>query len=186
MINGTHTTEGIFMDLNTHTMEARKVMQLEDPHDPIYSLSQGNTQHLSNGHTVMGYGSTPKIKEYSANGTCVFTAQFGPPDVVASYRGYRVPWVGLPKTAPDAFACVDRASNQTNVYMSWNGATEHKVWKVSGGRTRGALLPVAEAVKTGFETVAVAKGGLEFVQVEAEGMGIKPGVSRVVPVKSQC
>ncbi|KAL5356150.1 ASST-domain-containing protein [Aspergillus floccosus] len=184
--NGTHHTEGIYLDVNTHTWEVRAVHQLDDPSDKIYSTSQGNLQHLPNSHSIIGYGSNPKIKEYSANGTCVMTAQFGPDNVVSSYRGYRFPWVGTPNTLPDLFACVDRGLNQTNVYMSWNGATEHRVWKVSGGATRDALRPVTEARKTGFETLAVAKGALMFVQVEAQGIGIEPGVSRVVAVKSRC
>ncbi|GAB1213999.1 hypothetical protein ATERTT37_003155 [Aspergillus terreus] len=184
--NGTHHTEGLYLDVNTRSREVRAVRQLADPNDEIYSTSQGNLQHLPNGHSIMGYGSIPKIKEYSANGTCVLTAQFGPDDVVSSYRGYRFPWVGTPGTPPDVVACLDRVQNQTNVYMSWNGATEHRVWKVFGGAHRDALRPVAEARKTGFETLAVAKGALEFVQVEAQGMGISPGVSRVVSVERQC
>ncbi|KAL4891458.1 ASST-domain-containing protein [Aspergillus ambiguus] len=184
--NGTHHTEGIYMDVNTYTREVRPLLLLDDPKDEIYATSQGNVQRLPNGHSIMGYGSNPKIKEYSANGTCVMTAQFGPNEVVASYRGYRYPWVGTPNTAPDAFACVDRIHNQTNIYMSWNGATEHNVWRVSGGVTRDALRPVADARRTGFETVAIAKGALAFVQAEAQGMGIKPGVSQVVPVRTHC
>ncbi|KAF9885572.1 hypothetical protein FE257_012778 [Aspergillus nanangensis] len=181
--NGTHPTEGIYMDINELTREVRVVRQLEDPADPIYATSQGSTQHLPNGHSVMGYGAIPKIKEYSANGSVVLTAQFGPDNVVASYRGYKFPWVGAPNTVPDVVACVDRKGNQTNVYMSWNGATEHQLWKVEGGLTRDNLRGVGEVRKTGFETVAKVKGGIEWVQAEAVGMGIENGVSRVVAVK---
>jgi hypothetical protein len=134
----------------------------------------------------MGYGSNPKIKEYNANGTCVMTAQFGEDSVVSSYRAYRHPWVGIPNTAPDVFSCADVSRNMTNVYMSWNGATEHQQWTVFGGVTRSSLPPVAVAGKTGFETVTSVKGSLNYVRVEAHGRGIETGFSKTVRVLTQC
>lgn len=141
---------------------------------------------LPTDHVLMGYGSNPKIKEYNTNGTCVMTAQFGFDDVVASYRAYRFPWVGVFDTLPDVFSCIDPDGNKTNVYMSWNGATEHKQWKVFGGATRSSLSPVTVTRKTGFETVASIKGRLGYVRVEAHGLGIQKGVSKIVPVKTRC
>lgn len=79
------------------------------------------------------------------------TAQFGFDDVFASYRAYRSPWVGVPETPPDVFSCIEQGGNNTNVYMSWNGATEHREWKVFGGATRLYPSPVAAIQKTGFE-----------------------------------
>jgi hypothetical protein len=184
--NGTHHTEGMFLKVNLATREVSSLRTLHDPKDEIYSPSQGNTQLLPGDHALMGYGSNPKVKEYNGNGTCVMTAQFGEDGVVASYRAYRSPWVGVPTTAPDVFSCVDNSHNNTNVFMSWNGATEHTQWKVFGGSTQKDLRPVSVARKTGFETVATAKGALKYVRVEAHGLGIELGLSKVVTVDSQC
>ena len=184
--NGTHHTEGILMNVNLATREVSLVQTLHDSRDEIFSTSQGNTQLLPGNHAIMGYGSNPKIKEYNPNGTCVMTAQFGLDAVVASYRAYRSPWVGVPKTLPDVFSCIEQGRSKTNVYMSWNGATEHKMWKVFGGANASDLSPVAAVRKTGFETVASIKGKLGYVQVEAHGLGIEKGVSKVVSVKGRC
>lgn len=184
--NGTHYTEGMFMNVNLAKNEVSSVRALHDPSDEIYALSQGNTQLLPGGHAIMGYGSNPKIKEYNANGTCVMTAQFGEDGVIASYRAYRSPWVGIPTTAPDVFSCVDQSQNKTNVFMSWNGATEHKQWKIFGGTNHTDLSPVSVARSTGFETSVSVQAGLKYVRVEAHGRGIEKGVSKVVAVEHAC
>ncbi|CAG8380198.1 unnamed protein product [Penicillium salamii] len=184
--NGTHFTEGMLIYVNLATREASSLKTLHDPKDEIYAVSQGNTQILPGNHAIMGYGSNPKIKEYNANGTCVMTAQFGEDGVVASYRAYRSPWVGIPITSPDVASCFDQAHNKTNVFMSWNGATENQNWKIFGGHTRGELRPVSVVRKTGFETTASVAGGLKFVRVEAHGRGIEKGISKVISVEKMC
>ncbi|KAJ5860403.1 uncharacterized protein N7529_007713 [Penicillium soppii] len=184
--NGTHHTEGIFLNVNLATHEVSFLRTLQDPEDEIYSLSQGSTQLLAKGHALIGYGSNPKIKEYNENGTCIMTAQFGEDGVVASYRAYRSPWVGVPTTAPEVFSCVDKAHNVTKVFMSWNGATEHKQWKIFGGASRQDLQPILIAHKTGFETTVSVNGTLKYVRVEAHGLDIEMGASKVVDVKNHC
>lgn len=78
------------MTVNDKLKTATLSQELIDPHDAIYAASQGNTQLLDDGHAIMGCGSTPKIKEYDADGSCVMTAQFGKEDGdVFSYRAYR-------------------------------------------------------------------------------------------------
>lgn len=184
--NGTQHTEGMFMNVDLATNDVSSLRVLSDPKDEIYALSQGNTQLLPEGHAIMGYGSNPKIKEYNANGTCVMTAQFGEDGVIASYRAYRSPWVGIPTSAPDVFSCIDQSQNKTNVFMSWNGATEHKQWKIFGGLGRADLHPVSVTRRTGFETSASVQAGLKYIRVEAHGRGIEKGVSRVVAVENAC
>mgnify|MGYP001658243669 CR=1 FL=1 len=184
--NGTDHTEGIFMNVNLDTKSVTPLRLLDDPRDEIFSTSQGAVQALPENHVLMGYGSNPKIKEYNADGSCVMTAQFGEDSVVSSYRAYRYPWVGIPNTAPDVFSCIDASHNTTNVYMSWNGATEHQQWHVFGGVTQNGLPWVGVTPKTGFETMTSVKGGLKYVRVEAHGHGIKAGVSKTVRVQTQC
>ncbi|KAJ6143151.1 hypothetical protein N7471_002604 [Penicillium samsonianum] len=105
--NGTDHTEGILMNVNLATREVSLLQTLHDQRDEIFSTSQGNIQLLPTDHVLMGYESNPKIHEYNTNGTCVMIAQFGFDDIVASYRAYRFPWVGVPDTLPDVFSCID-------------------------------------------------------------------------------
>ncbi|KAF9869410.1 hypothetical protein CkaCkLH20_13127 [Colletotrichum karsti] len=184
--SGINQTSGIFLNVNTATWEATMTKELIDENDTIFAVSQGNVQVLNDGtgHVVMGYGSTPKIKEFNADGECVFTAQFGEDKLVQSYRNYRLPWVGKPYYAPKAFAC--SSGNQTEVYMSWNGATENKKWTVFGGDAKDALIEKVTVDKSGFETKATFNGAAQYVRVETAGEGIETGVSDVIAVDTQC
>ncbi|KAK6217140.1 hypothetical protein QIS74_07254 [Colletotrichum tabaci] len=185
--SGVNEASGILLTVNTATWEATLQRELIDPSDAIFAVSQGNVQVLDDGsgHVVVGYGSTPKIKEFDAAGECVFTAQFGADRLVQSYRGHRYPWVGRPHYAPKAFAC-GAGNNRTEVYMSWNGATENERWTVFGGASEDALEEKAAVDKTGFETKASFAGSARFVRVESSGEGIETGVSEVVAVQAQC
>lgn len=183
---GEQQTAGIYMEVDEEKMTATLLQEYMDPNDPVYAASQGNTQVLDDGHVIMGCGSTSKIKEYEADGTPVMTAQFGPGDGnIFSYRAYRQQWVGLPKTDPSAFACFNKSQNQTLVYMSWNGATEHKLWNVYAGEDEQHLFVAAEAKRSGFETLAKVPGQPAYVRAEAKGLGVS-GVSSVVEVASNC
>ncbi|KAI1336645.1 ASST-domain-containing protein [Xylariaceae sp. FL0016] len=184
---GEKQTEGIILTLDTAAMTASLDQSFLDASDPVYSASQGSTQVLDDGHVVMGYGSTSKIREYAVDGTPVMTAQFGHGDgSTYSYRAYRLPWVGRPQTAPDVLACFNTARNTTDVYMSWNGATEHKSWKVFTGATESALTLSAHVARTGFETSARVLGQASYVRVEAQGSNVTAGVSSVVEAQSGC
>ncbi|KAI0592838.1 Arylsulfotransferase-domain-containing protein [Biscogniauxia sp. FL1348] len=165
VVAGVEQTSGIFLTIDTEAMTATLDKEYIDPHDPAYSVSQGNTQLLDNGHVVMGYGSVPTVREYT-DGATAMTAKFGPADgSVFSYRVYRLP-------------------NTTLVYMSWNGATEHTRWRVFAAP--GNQTVAAQVTKTGFETVATIPGRAAYVRVEAEGFGFGPGVSEVVAVRGSC
>ncbi|KAI0470021.1 ASST-domain-containing protein [Xylariaceae sp. FL0804] len=181
IVSGIDQTKGLIMTLDTSSMTASLNRTFTDPGDPVYAVSQGNVQQLDDGHVVMGYGSTPKIREYSADGTPVMTAQFGGGDGnVFSYRAYRLPWVGRPRTSPDVFASVDAERDVISVYMSWNGATEHMAWRIFAGDDKSNLKLVAQVGKSGFETVATVPGKAAFVQVEALGPNATLGISHVV------
>ncbi|KAI0017067.1 ASST-domain-containing protein [Xylariomycetidae sp. FL0641] len=187
VVSGVDQTTGIIMTVDTSTMTVRQDQLLLDDADPVYASSQGSLQVLPNGHSVMGYGSTSKIREYAPNGTAVMTAQFGPgDDNIFSYRAYRQPWIGRPKTAPAVFACGSDARNQTMVYMSWNGATEHREWKVFAGESEKNLELAALVSRKGFETTTKLPGRPQYVRVEARGDGIEAGVSDIVSSMSSC
>lgn len=176
------------MTVNTETMTATLDQEYVNPQDSVYAISQGNVQLLDDGHVVMGYGSTPKIREFSPDGSTVMTAQFGPGDgLLFSYRAYRLPWVGHPTEPPNVFACIDQLSNKTMVYMSWLGATEHEAWKVYTGSSISSLTLAAHVKRAGFETMASIPGHqAPLIRVEAEEMGVTSGVSPIVSPRNSC
>ncbi|KAI2779254.1 ASST-domain-containing protein [Daldinia loculata] len=187
IVSGINQTKGVFLTLNMETMKATLSQEYIDPQDAIYAFSQGNVQQLEDGNVIMGYGSTPKIREFSPDGATLMTAQFGPGDgLVFSYRAYRLPWIGRPKSPPSVLACRNEASNSTAVYMSWLGATEHNSWGIFAGDSNSSLTLTSQVEKTGFETVATIPGQVSLIRVEARGMGITGGVSHVVSSRSSC
>lgn len=172
------------MSIDERTMTVTLLQELADPDDVIYSVSQGNMEVLPSNHSIMGYGSVPTLKEFDQDGDVVLTVKWGEPEKVQSYRAYKAPWVGKPSTKPDVYAC--KASNGTEVYMSWNGATEVHTWDVFGGAFNGTLSKVASVEKSGFESKAVVGQKLGFVRVEASGEEIETGVSQVAAVSEVC
>lgn len=167
-------------------MEATLVHELLDPADPVFAVSQGNMEVLGDGHSVLGYGSVPKLKEFDKNGSVVLDVQWGEPKLVQSYRDYKAEWIGKPSAPPSVFACQQKTANETRVYMSWNGATEHQSWTVFGGTKEKDLAQKATAKRSGFETVVTVPHSLQFVKVEASGSGIETGVSSIFGVSEEC
>jgi hypothetical protein len=165
-------------------MTATLLQEFADPEESLYSVSQGNMEVTPSGNIVLGYGSVPKLKEFDQAGNVVLSVSWGEAEAVQSYRDYKAEWVGKPSAKPEVFAC--KADNGTEVYMSWNGATEHKKWTVFGGAVNGSLSEVASVEKTGFETRAYVAQMLGFVRVEAMGEAIKTGLSNIVGVSRMC
>jgi hypothetical protein len=120
-----------------------------DPHSPsLLAASQGSAQALPDGNLFVGWGSEPYFSEYSAAGRQLFDGHF--PAGMDSYRAYRFPWTGQPRTQP-AMAVAQRGGGIT-AYASWNGATRVVSWCVLGGHTRATLKQLRCRPRTGFET----------------------------------
>jgi len=130
----------------------------------LLAATQGNRQNLSNGNFLVGWGSQRQLTEYDAAGKPLFNAflSLG----YESYRAYRMPWVGLPRTRPKVVAA-DEAGAGTDAYMSWNGATEVATWELFAGSSPSTLQSVGRAPKRGFETKMTAPRVPRFVQVRA-------------------
>lgn len=184
--SGVNQSTSVFLTVNTDTMEATLVRELFDPSDPIFAVSQGNTEYLDDGHTIMGFGSAPILKEFDEDGRTVLTVQWGEPTLVQSYRDYKSVWVGKPSAAPNVFACREQGNTTTSVYMSWNGATEHQNWTILAGDSKDSLTRKTVVTKVGFETVAQVNSTTQFIQVEARGDGIDVGISEVTLVEDFC
>ena len=107
----------------------------------------------SNGDWFVGWGQFPQFSEFGADGTLLFDARF--PRWTQSYRSYRFPWTGLPAHAP-SLAFQPAAGGGGVVYASWNGASLVSSWRVLTGAGPGALTPVAQVSRSGFERSLIA------------------------------
>ncbi|HYH89813.1 MAG TPA: arylsulfotransferase family protein [Solirubrobacteraceae bacterium] len=130
----------------------------------LLAATQGNQQNLPNGNFLVGWGSQRQLTEYDAAGRPLFNAflSLG----YESYRAYRMPWVGLPRSRPKV-AAADEPGAGTDAYMSWNGATEVATWELFAGSSASSLRSVATVPRRGFETKITAPGAPRFVQVRA-------------------
>jgi Arylsulfotransferase (ASST) len=121
----------------------------QDLHAPALTASfEGNVQALHDGDEFVGWGQQPYFSEFDSSGQMVFDGRFVGNN--SSYRAYRYPWTGTPRTPPAVAALT--SGTATNVYASWNGATQVSAWRVLAGASAGALQAVATAPKRGFET----------------------------------
>jgi EmrB/QacA subfamily drug resistance transporter len=122
----------------------------------------GDLEPLSNGNVFVGWGSDPYFTEFTKNGTPLLDAVLPGSDL--SYRAYVDPWVGQPSSPPAAAA--RRAGSATDVYASWNGATQVTSWRVLAA-AGGKLRRVAQAAKGGFETKIRLAGSYASFEVQA-------------------
>lgn len=121
----------------------------------VYSYATANHQRLPNGNSLIGWGTSyPTLTEISPSGEKLFEMTLMPWHF--SYRAFRLPWTGTPKTNPVAVARSENGA--TAVYVSWNGATEVAAYRIEAGATPTDLEPVATQERTGFETRAEVHG----------------------------
>jgi len=142
-----HTqSRGLKLILDLKRMTARRVAQHE--HAPaLLANYEGNFQQLPNRDDFLGWGQQPYFTEYDPSGKLIFDGRFV--DSNSSYRAYRLPWAGTPRTLP---AVAATSGKTATVYASWNGAMNVASWRVLGGASAGKLRTLTTAPKRGFET----------------------------------
>ncbi|MGH2872274.1 MAG: arylsulfotransferase family protein [Solirubrobacteraceae bacterium] len=132
-------------------------------HPPVLSPALGSVQLLSGGRAFVGWGDSSWFTEYDARGRPMLDAHL--PAGCISYRAFEEAWTARPTTRP-ALA-VARAGHDAELYASWNGATEHRRWRVLSGRDAASLRASATVDVKGFETrITVGRPGA-WVAVEA-------------------
>lgn len=138
--------------------------------------AMGSVQFLDNGHVLVGWGTDPAATEFTADGTAIYEAtRIG----TGSYRAYRSVWVGKPNTVP-LVAGVPGNGSSTQVYASWNGATEVAEWRFLTGASADSLAEAGTFPKRGFET-STAIAAAPYLAVHAlDKNGTELGTS--VPV----
>lgn len=155
---GEGPSRGLVLNVDETARRATRVREFAD--GTTYGRYMGNVQILPDGNAVVGWGSTPKMTEFTADGAPVLEIT-GVGD--GSYRSYRSPWTGRPEARP-AVATRPVDAGQMRVHVSWNGATDVAAWRFLTGATR--LTEAGTTKRTGFET-AVTLPRAEHVVAEA-------------------
>jgi arylsulfotransferase ASST len=146
----------------------RRVRFLREYHHVPGVLTQalGSVQALEQGGVFVGWGRSGWFTEWDRDGGVVLDARL--PDGIISYRAFLQPWRGVPQ-APPKFV-VRRHGQSSTLYVSWNGATVHRRWRVLGAAGSGErLAEVAAADVDGFETAIELDRVPAWVKVEAVG-----------------
>lgn len=166
------------------------------PEDLAISDSQGNLQIFNpsdwaNSNTFVGWGSQPTVTEHDPSGNIIYRANVAS-DGKMNYRAYKFNVTLTPHNSPALYTYAQNVNADTSYYMSWNGATEVRRWRVyarAGCDNDWTLLD--EIDKTDFETNYTASGFREFGMVEAvdgSGTGLmnstNRGISPFVPSAS--
>jgi hypothetical protein len=175
-------SRGLVLAINPQAKTDTILAQYEHS-SALSSGSQGNIQQLTDGDMFVGWGAEPYFSEYSASGQLLFDAHMH--GKYQSYRTYRFPWVGTPKSAPAIAAVAARGGGggreSVTVYASWNGATQVASWQVLAGPSSSQLAPVATGARAGFETKLVTPAAAPYVAVQAlDASGAVLGTSKTI------
>jgi hypothetical protein len=137
-------SRGLRLDVDPKAGTARVVTEYLPP-DGRLSSSQGNLYVRDNGNVFIGWGGLPFYSEFAADGDLLLDAELlgG-----ASYRAFRMPWVGVPHEPPALVV------DDGTAYVSWNGATEVASWRFLAGPDPAHAVEVTTTPRTGFETSA--------------------------------
>ncbi|CAD0112463.1 unnamed protein product [Aureobasidium uvarum] len=164
-------TRGLWLSLNYGDMSVTLKQDYISP-EGILSISQGSVQVLSNGNVFMGYGSNGAFIEYTNDGEAIWNVQFGiiGNSSVQSYRAYKQNWQGFPDWNP-SIAATGNGTDNTTVYMSWNGATEIKQWAILASNSSSSLSTADDLwkniTKTGFETNVTVGSDARYIRAAA-------------------
>ncbi|KAI5195405.1 hypothetical protein E4T39_08240 [Aureobasidium subglaciale] len=166
-------SKGMIVHLNLQNMSASLEQKYVHP-DKILSVSQGSVQVIpASGNVLVGFGNSPAFVEYTRAGQVLCTAQFAPHvafelvdfGLVKSYRVFKHAWVGRPDTIPSIKVKNDKA------YVSWNGATEVRGWRLETAKTHEGradeFVTVQELQRDGFETTFSMNEALGYVRIAA-------------------
>ena len=158
-------SRAIVLHLDTVAMAAELARADVSP-GGVVSFAEGNAQVLGDGGMFVGWGTTPEVSEFAADGTLRFDAVISGGGT--SYRAFRAPWRAAP-TGPPNVAVRLNHDGSTQLYVSWNGATETSYWQIHGGRTKSTLQPVRTVARTGFETSIRLERSYPFLAAVALG-----------------
>ena len=160
-------SRGLVLNVNETAKTVTLVHQYRHPgNPPIKTFSQGSVERLSNGNFLVGWGgpSVPFVSEYSPSGALVRDVKFAPSGD-DTYRAYMFDWHAVAPGKPTI--AVQRSSGKTDIWVSWNGATEVAKWRVYGGKHKTHLHRIKTKSNKGFETHIKISGHPRYVRVFA-------------------
>lgn len=165
-------SRSLVLRLDREQKTATLVADVRHPGGKLFAATQGNSQLLPDGGHLIGWGSQGRGTEVGPDGKIRFDV--GLPDGYDNYRYYKMAWQGWP-TAPPKARAKAAPNGATNVWVSWNGATEVARWQVLG--PDGAVL--GDQVWTSFETFIRVPGRPASVRLRAlDAAGRTLGTSR--------
>lgn len=147
-------SHGALVELDFPARRATLLTSYNHPQE-LMATSQGNLQVLDTGNVLVGWGHSAAYTEFSQEGEVLCDVHFGASAYfsfgrIVSYRVTKGSWVGTPDTLPDAVVAGD------SVFVSWNGATEVKSWRLEawdGAGLKNMVFTMVDQVdRTGFET----------------------------------
>ena len=158
-------------------MTATLVQAMPNPHGSL-TVFMGNAQLLPDGGWFVGWAGVPEYTEFSPTGEGPYDASFV--DGGFSYRAFRKPWKASPTTRPNV-AVSGNVDGSTDLYASWNGATEVSRWRFLGGAARKTLHPLRTVPHSGFETsLHLTKAPAYIAAAALDAEGRTPATSRTI------
>lgn len=147
-------------------------------HPPLLAHAFGSVQLQPNGNVLVGWATEPWFTEYTASGAVLLDAKL--PHGGQNYRTLRFPWTSTPTEPPALVARPDASGHR--LYMSWNGATDVRSWKVLAGTNERGLTARLTVPRSGFETMLhLPAGSGSFAAVDAlDATGAPLGRSAVI------
>lgn len=152
------TSSGKIIEVD-NSKHVAKLLKEYLPPDDLLAKSQGSTQVLPNGNAFINWGSSGAVTEFNHDATPIFHAYFDSGSLgenVQNYRAFKYNWTGIPNEDIAVFSEKTKDAD-TNVYVSWNGDTRTKIWKIYSLNERGEKELLGSKNKTGFETKLTIK-----------------------------
>ena len=117
------------------------------------------------------------ISEHKPSGRLLYDAEFR--GIQSFYRAYRQKWSGIPKAKVAMVA--ERVEPRTRrLWISWNGDSRVRKWRIAAGNSKKALKNVATRKREGFETAVNVPSGARYFKVAGlDAKGRKIGSSAV-------
>jgi hypothetical protein len=146
-------SRGLKLHINLGRHQASLVRAFYHKPNAYYALSQGSTQLLADRNVFVGWGSSPHFTEFGPGGGQLFTGAFR--GRVQSYRAYRFNnWVGNPMQPPAIAIRRAHTPHHSLLFVSWNGATKVRHWRILGCKTKNGHYVKARSVVgwASFET----------------------------------
>jgi hypothetical protein len=169
------SSSGLLLHLDMKAMHASLIQRYVTP-QRILTSKEGSVQILNNGNAFVYWGGTSFLSEHenTVDGPrVVFEARLADPTGYW-YRTWKANFTTAPATSPDVYALSEYSFGPTVWFISWNGATEVRGWRVYASQQQWSgyeLIGYFE--KRGFETKIEREDFFAWTIIEAvDGTGV--------------